>query len=147
VQLSEVDIVQKQLTILSDLMNTLIQLQPLTNDLSGTFTDATLAAAEQHYQPLTTSLDNLIAEAKAAPDTPSKLNEFLGLFRSEMTDIKGIVDGARAHNVAQVQNAVTSLQKDLAALQAFDANALQQQYKDLGNRLDDKVIGAFNGAK
>jgi hypothetical protein len=139
-ELTEIETVKSQLAIISGLMTMLVQLKPLNADLNA----VNVAAGEKDYAAPSGALDKVIADANAAPVTPSKFKEFLALFRVEMTDIKGILDGAQARNLAQIRKSEAALQGDLDKLKAFDNAAMEQQYTDLGKSLDAKVTAELD---
>jgi hypothetical protein len=142
-EMGEVDIVKQQLKIVSDVMTTLVQLQPLTADLNAT----NIAAGLRDYAAPSATLDKVIADAASATDTPAKLREFLTLFRSELTHTKAVLDAAQSGSIAQIQAAQAALQVDLDALDKFDSAAMQKQYEDLATRLDAKVNAELAKAK
>jgi hypothetical protein len=142
-EIAEIESVKQQLGIVGDLMTTVVQLKPLIDDLTANNT----AAGEKDYATPSATLDKLVAEASSAPDTPSKMKEFLTLFRSEITHIKAVLDGVQSHSVSQVQAAQAAVQKDLDALQKFDTAAMQKQYEELGTQLDAKVTAELRKAR
>jgi hypothetical protein len=142
-ELAEITVLKQQLSILGDFLTTIEQLKPLNSD----FTAANIAAGEKDYQAPSATLDKTIAEATANPDTPTKMKEFLGLFRSELTHIKGVLDAARDKSLTGFKASETLLQKDVDTLKQFDNSALQQQYTALGTRLDAQVNTLFKQAK
>jgi hypothetical protein len=142
-EISEIAIIKQQVGLISDLMTTLVELKALNTDLTAKKT----SAAESDYAAPSATLDKLIADATAAPDTPSTLREFLTIFRSEVTHIKGVIDGIQNRNVSQILSAQSALQKDINALDKFDAAAMKKQYEDLGAQLDAKVNAELKNAK
>ncbi|MFN2462308.1 MAG: hypothetical protein ABR573_00210 [Candidatus Dormibacteria bacterium] len=142
-ELIEIEIMKKQLGIISDLMTVLVQLKPLNADMEA----QNVPAAAKDFAEPSASLDKLVAEASGAQDTPTKLNEFLGIFRGELNHIKNLLDAAQRRNLTGVKTALESIQSDVKALGNFDTAALKQQYEDLGRHLDDTVTAEFKAAK
>jgi hypothetical protein len=142
-EIAEVATITQQLGLVGELVTTLAGLQTLNTDLTA----HKISAAESDYAAPSATLDKLIADAASAPDTPSTLNEFLTIFRSEVTHIKGVVDGIQNHSVSQIQSNQAELHKDIDALEKFDSAAMKKQYEDLGAKLDAKVNAELNRAK
>ncbi|HXA42661.1 MAG TPA: hypothetical protein VNV65_07080 [Candidatus Solibacter sp.] len=142
-EISVIGSVKQQIGLISDLMTTLVELKTLSADLTA----QKVSTAEADYAAPSASLDKLITGATAAPDTPSKLKEFLAVFRSELTHIKGVVDGVQNRNLSAIETAQAALKIDIDALEKFDYATLQKQYQDLGTQLDAKVTANFSRAK
>ena len=141
-QLTEIDIEVKQLAIIDDYMVALVQLVPLNND----FKSGTVAAAQKDYEPLSHTLDNAVTKAADSSDTPSKMTEWLALVRSEMNDVKLLLNAIDARSGSSLNSALHNLEGDVAALNAFDGKALGDQYQQLGERLDAQVTADFKAA-